>query len=143
MVARPFQRATVRMPGSHSKMAGRMLQMLGHGMRLRCPRCGIGRLFEKPFKMYEHFTYCDLKFEREQGYFIGAIYINYAATVAIAVPGFFLLDAFTGINIDQQLTLWVPFAVIFPLLFFHHARSLWLVMDHYFNPAPGPYKVPR
>jgi uncharacterized protein (DUF983 family) len=119
-----------------------MLQMLGHGTRLRCPRCGAGRLFEKPFKMYEHCTYCDLKFEREQGYFIGAIYINYAATVAIAVPGFFLLDAFTGINIDQQLTLWVPFAVIFPLLFFHHARSLWLVMDHYFNPAQGPYRAP-
>jgi uncharacterized protein (DUF983 family) len=119
-----------------------MLPMLGHGLRLRCPRCGVGQLYEKPFKMYEHCTYCGLKFEREQGYFIGAIYINYAATVAIAVPGFFLLDAFTGINIDQQLTLWVPFAVVFPLLFFHHARSLWLVMDHYFNPAPGPYRAP-
>jgi uncharacterized protein (DUF983 family) len=120
-----------------------MLQMLGHGTRLRCPRCGVGQLYEKPFKMYVNCAYCDLKFEREQGYFIGAIYINYAATVAIAVPGFFLLDAFTGINIDQQLTLWVPFAVIFPLLFFHHARSLWLVMDHYFNPAPGPYRAPQ
>lgn len=120
-----------------------MLQMLGHGLRLRCPRCGVGRLYEKPFKMYEHCAYCGLKFEREQGYFIGAIYINYAATVAIAVPGFFLLDAFAGITIEQQLTLWVPFAVVFPLLFFHHARSLWLVMDHYFNPAPGPYKVPQ
>jgi uncharacterized protein (DUF983 family) len=119
-----------------------MLQMLGHGTRLRCPRCGVGQLYEKPFKMYVNCAYCDLKFEREQGYFIGAIYINYAATVAIAVPGFFLLDAFTGINIDQQLTLWVPFAVIFPLLFFHHARSLWLVMDHYFNPAQGPYRAP-
>jgi len=119
-----------------------MLQMLGHGIRLRCPRCGVGQLYEKPFKMYVNCPYCDLKFEREQGYFIGAIYINYAATVAIAVPGFFLLDAFTGMTIDQQLILWVPFAVIFPLLFFHHARSLWLVMDHYFNPAPGPYPVP-
>jgi uncharacterized protein (DUF983 family) len=119
-----------------------MLQMLGHGLRLRCPCCGIARLYEKPFKMYEHCTYCGLKFEREQGYFIGAIYINYAATVAIAVPGFFLLDAFTAMTINQQLTLWVPFAVVFPLLFFHHARSLWLVMDHYFNPAPGPYRAP-
>jgi uncharacterized protein (DUF983 family) len=116
--------------------------MLGHGLRLRCPRCGAGRLYGKPFKMHEHCAHCALKFEREQGYFIGAIYINYAATVVIAVPGFFLLDALTGITIDQQLTLWVPFAVIFPLLFFHHSRSLWLVLDHFFNPEKSLYGVP-
>jgi len=115
--------------------------MLGRGLRLRCPRCGQGPLYGKPFKMHEHCAHCALKFEREQGYFVGAIYINYAATVAIAVPGFFLLDAFTDLTIDQQLTLWVPFAVIFPLLFFHHSRSLWLAIDHYFNPAKLLYGV--
>ena len=87
-------------------------------------------------------AHCGLKFEREQGYFIGAIYINYAATIAIAVPGFFLLDAFAGIDINQQLAFWMPFAVIFPLLFFHHSRSLWLVLDHFFNPAQPLYSVP-
>jgi uncharacterized protein (DUF983 family) len=87
-------------------------------------------------------AHCGLKFEREQGYFIGAIYINYAATVLIAVPGFFILDVFTNITIDQQLALWIPFTVIFPLLFFHHSRSLWLVLDHWFNPAKGLYRVP-
>ncbi len=120
----------------------KIVSMLDHGLRLRCPRCGVGRLYSKPFKMNEHCAHCALKFEREQGYFIGAIYINYAATVGIAVPGFFLLDTFTNITINQQLALWVPFAVIFPLLFFHHSRSLWLVMDHFFNPAENLYGVP-
>lgn len=92
--------------------------------------------------MFDHCPNCDLKFEREQGYFIGAMYINYAATVAIAVPGYLLLDVFTSLTINQQLALWVPFAVIFPLLFFHHARSLWLVLDHFFNPASSIYSVP-
>jgi hypothetical protein len=58
------------------------------------------------------------------------------------VPGFFLLDFFTGMTIHQQLGLWVPFAIIFPLVFFHHARSLWLVLDHFFNPAQNLYGVP-
>ena len=116
--------------------------MLGHGLRLHCPRCGQGSLYGKPFKMNEHCANCALKFEREQGYFIGAIYINYAATIAIAVPGFFLLDAFTDISINQQLAIWVPFAVIFPLIFFHHSRSLWLVLDHFFNPPENLYSVP-
>jgi uncharacterized protein (DUF983 family) len=92
--------------------------------------------------MFEHCPHCGLKFEREQGYFVGAIYINYAATVAIAIPGFFLLDAFTTMTIRQQLAIWLPFAVIFPLLFFHHARSFWLVMDHFFNPTNALYREP-
>jgi len=123
-------------------VASRLVQMVGYGLRLKCPRCGIGSLYLKPFRMYEECPNCGLKLEREQGYFIGAMYINYAATVAIAVPGFFLLDTFTGMSINHQLALWVPFAIIFPLAFFHHARSLWLVFDHFFNPAQPLYSVP-
>jgi uncharacterized protein (DUF983 family) len=116
--------------------------MLGYGLRLRCPRCGLGSLYAKLFRMRVSCSHCGLKFEREQGYFVGAIYINYAATVAIAVPGYFLLDAFTTLDINQQLMLWVPFAVIFPLIFFHHSRALWLVLDHFFNPARDLYSLP-
>lgn len=115
--------------------------MLRAALRLRCPRCGVGKLYAKPFKMFEHCPQCHLKFEREQGYFVGAIYINYAATVGIAVPGFFLLDTLTAMSIHQQLAIWVPFAIIFPLLFFHHARSLWLALDHFFNPGQPLYSV--
>ncbi len=116
--------------------------MMRNGLRLRCPRCGAGPLYARPFRMHSNCGQCGLQFEREQGYFVGAIYINYAATVAIAVPGFFLLDAFTGMTINQQLALWVPFAVVFPLLFFHHSRSLWLLLDHWLNPAKSVYSVP-
>ena len=62
--------------------------------------------------------------------------------MVMAVPGFFLLDAFTGMTINQQLALWVPFAIISPLVFFHHSRSLWLALDHLFNPAKNVYGVP-
>ncbi len=92
--------------------------------------------------MFDHCPTCNLKFEREQGYFIGAIYINYAATVAIAIPGYLLLDTLTSMTIGGQLALWVPFAVIFPLAFFHHARSLWLALDHFFNPSSSLYSLP-
>lgn len=123
-------------------MPNRILTLLGAGLRLKCPRCSAGALYRRPFSMNSHCSRCGLKFEREQGYFVGAIYINYAATVAIAVPGFFILDAFTHMTIHQQLAIWVPFAVVFPLLFFHHSRSLWLVLDQLFNPTKSLYPVP-
>ena len=123
-------------------MAKRILPLIGNGLHLRCPRCGIGPLYAKPFRMHSNCHQCDLQFEREQGYFIGAIYVNYAATGLIAVPGFFILDAFEIMTIHQQLALWVPFAVIFPLAFFHHSRSIWLVIDHLLSPAQNIYSAP-
>ena len=116
-------------------MASRLVQMLGYGLRLKCPRCGVGPLFLKPFRMYEECPNCALKFEREQGYFIGAMYINYAATVAIAVPGFFLLDAFTGMTINQQLALWVPFAIIFPARLFPSRAQSVAGVRSFFQPS--------
>jgi hypothetical protein len=77
---------------------------------------------------------CRLKYEREQGFFVGAIYVNYAATVLTALPGFFLLDHYAEVSLRLQLILWGAFATIFPILFFRHSRSLWLCMAYLFDP---------
>lgn len=66
---------------------------------------------------------------------MGAIYINYAATVIIACTGFFVLDYFTSISLKQQILLWSTFGILFPLYFFRYSRSLWLSIDYVFNPA--------
>ena len=57
---------------------------------------------------------CGLKFERAQGYWVGAIYVNYAVTTLIAVGGFFLLRARIDLDTAAQLALWVPFVIVFP-----------------------------
>ncbi len=80
---------------------------------------------------------CGLKFEREQGYFVGAIYLNYAATVLVAIPGYFVLDYLVGLSLVQQLSLWVPFCVVFPLWFFRYSKSIWLSLDYFFDPGTG------
>ena len=59
--------------------------------RLKCPRCGKGALFQTLLQdVSPTVRQCNLKFERESGYFIGAMYINYGATVLIAFPSYFL-----------------------------------------------------
>lgn len=116
----------------------RIGEILGRGFRLRCPRCGAAPLFRSRFAMYSHCLACDLQFEREQGYFVGAIYVNYAVTAVIAIVGYFTLDLLVGMSLSQQLVLWCAFAVIFPLFFFRYARSLWLSFDYIFNPEPRP-----
>ena len=84
--------------------------------------------------MHERCATCGLVFEREQGYFVGAIYVNYAVTVGIAMMGYLVLWACTTISTAGQLALWVPFVVIFPLWFFRYSRSLWLAIAYLFDP---------
>jgi len=75
-------------------------------------------MFGSWFKMHDNCSHCDVTFEREPGFFLGSIYINYA---------------FTALN--NQL-IWYAFAytIITPILLFRHARSLWLGFDQLFDP---------
>ncbi|HEV8664016.1 MAG TPA: DUF983 domain-containing protein [Candidatus Methylomirabilis sp.] len=121
--------------------ARRIARILGRGVRLRCPRCGVGPLFRGPFRMHEECLVCALPFEREQGYFVGAIYVNYAATAVLVVAAFVLLQRFPGIPVLAQLVLGGLVAVLVPLGFFRHSRSLWMSLDHIVNPAEEPPRV--
>ncbi|MBI3625988.1 MAG: DUF983 domain-containing protein [Candidatus Rokubacteria bacterium] len=111
---------------------GRILSL---GLRLRCPRCGYAPIFRGWFTLLAVCGGCGLKFEREQGYFVGAIYLNYAATVLVAVPGYFVLDYLVGLSLVPQLLLWGGFCIVFPLWFFRYSKSLWLSLDYFFDPG--------
>ncbi|MBI3456339.1 MAG: DUF983 domain-containing protein [Candidatus Rokubacteria bacterium] len=78
---------------------------------------------------------CRLVFEREPGYFVGAIYLNYGVTTLIALAGYFALDAALGLGVGSQLALWGVFAIAFPLWFFRYSKSLWLSLDYLVDPV--------
>ena len=113
----------------------RVLGLLGRGLRLRCPRCGAKTLFRKGFAMHERCRVCAYRFEREQGYFVGAMYINYGVTALISVAGYFALEWWTRITLGQQLALWGGVGILLPVAFFRQSRGLWLGFDYIFNPG--------
>jgi uncharacterized protein (DUF983 family) len=112
-----------------------------NGLCLRCPRCGQEKLFRGLFRMKEDCGTCGLHYEREAGYFVGAIYVNYAATTVVSLAGFFFLDWALSLNMYQQIALWMFFSTVFPLWFFRYSRSLWLALDHIFSPEPTTLRV--
>jgi uncharacterized protein (DUF983 family) len=112
----------------------RAARTLVRAVALRCPRCGETELFRGWFSMHERCDFCGLRFERAQGYFVGAIYVNYAVTTAIAVIGYFALWRLADPSTAAQLTLWIPFVLLFPLWFFRYSRSLWLALEYLLNP---------
>ncbi|HMH52291.1 MAG TPA: DUF983 domain-containing protein [Candidatus Acidoferrum sp.] len=116
--------------------AGRAARIARRALALRCPRCGGTKLFSGWFTMRASCALCGLYFERAQGYWVGAIYVNYAVTVTIAIAGYFLLWTRAGLSTPAQFAIWIPFLLLFPLWFFRYSRSLWLALEFYFNPEP-------
>ena len=78
---------------------------------------------------------CGLVFEREAGYFIGAIYINYGLTVGLAVGGYFALEAWLAPSRGWQVAVWGAFAILFPLWSFRYSKAFWLALDHWVDPT--------
>ena len=64
------------------------LKTIGDILRQRCPRCRTGNIFPYSVfrgfpRMHERCPACGLKFEREPGYFLGAMYVSYGLGIGI------------------------------------------------------------
>jgi uncharacterized protein (DUF983 family) len=112
----------------------RARKILFRGLRLRCPDCGQASLYESFFKMKRHCSRCGLIFEREQGYFIGALYINVIVTESLLLFLFILYYTIRPVSEDALYVVLFSLALILPLIFFRHSRSLWLAVDHIIEP---------
>jgi hypothetical protein len=75
-----------------------------------------------------------LIYEREQGYFIGAIYINIIGTETLLLGTLLIYGLIVGTISPTLLTVLLVLAIVLPLAFYHHSRSLWLGLDHALNP---------
>lgn len=122
--------------------AGRpdLLKTLARGLRLRCPVCGESNVFRAPFQVRHHCPACGALFQREEGFFVGAIMVNVVATEGAVMLAFGLCLLTLGGGGTLTLPALFAVALLFPVLFYHHAWSLWLAGDHVVERLPkhGP-----
>ena len=102
-----------------------LFDILLRGLKLRCPCCGHGRLFKTAFRMHDHCSACDEKFEREPGQWFGAVYINLGLTLAFATIGSMATQIFTSLSTTQQLSIWIPITALGPFVFYRLSKGLW------------------
>ena len=97
---------------------------------LRCPACGKSSILKAPFKIRDRCPSCDVIFQREQGFFVGAILVNVVTTELAILLAYLASLPFISINYQMVLALLFVIAVVFPLAFYHHSWSIWLTVDH-------------
>ena len=101
------------------------MNSLEAAVKMKCPNCHEGDMFvsKNPYEfgkmtvMYEHCPKCGLKYEKEVGFYYGAMYVSYALGVALFV------------------TCWVSFNLFFP----RASTGLQITTISLISLAAGPY----
>ncbi|SRR5258708_40027171 len=117
------------------------LERLRRGLLLRCPVCGKGKLFSHGFTMYKECPVCHFVYEREEGYFSGAMAVNLVISelliAAVTVP----IAVWVGMNptipILPLFLVGLPMPFLLPFLFYRHSRGFWMSGDLKWHP-PSP-----
>jgi uncharacterized protein (DUF983 family) len=104
-------------------------------LRQRCPKCRHGEIFGGVIAMNERCPQCGLLFEREQGYFTGAMYMSYPLSVVILglliLVGHLLLPE---VRIEWLIGLAALAYLPFMPLVFRYSRILWIYFERWANP---------
>ena len=84
--------------------------------------------------MHERCPVCGLKYEREPGYFLGALYFSYALSIPPGLVIALLLWRFSRLPFDTMML--ATFVLYLPLVPYvsRLARVMWIYTDRYFDP---------
>ena len=115
----------------------RAAELFGRALRLRCPACGGGPLYTSWFTMVPRCPGCELRLEREEGYFLGAMLLNLVVAEGLFIVGFAAALVLTWPRPPWNLLTWVSLVavVLFPLALYPLSRTVWLALDLLVHPV--------
>jgi hypothetical protein len=79
--------------------------------------------------MREACASCGQDFLQEQGYYVGAMYLNYLMTAALGLTTALLLVE--RVPLTRLIPALAAFALVFPLLTYRWSKALWLGIQRY------------
>ena len=109
----------------------RALRGFGRALLLRCPRCGGANLFAWWLQPRRRCPRCELLIEGEAGGMLGSMAINIGVSGLLWAVGLAAIMIATWPSPPVELLRWgsVAWMIVFPLLFFPWAKTLWLALD--------------
>lgn len=105
-------------------------------LKCKCPNCKKGKmynqlgnilLFRVP-KMNTTCSQCNFKFEKETGFFFGAMFVSYALVVAEMVASVILFKFILDFSYINVFFLSIITAVLLSFINFRVSRSIWIYM---------------
>ena len=117
---------------------------LARGFRKRCPRCGIRGVFSSWFVLRADCPRCALRFEREEGGFLGAMTLNFVvavlAWVVVLIVG--LVLTVPDVPVLPLLAASVVVLVAVPLWFYPRSKTIWAAVEFLVLRSDPDYRPP-
>jgi len=117
---------------------------LVRGGRKRCPRCGERDAFVSWFQTRTACPRCDLRFEKEEGGFLGAMTLNYLVAI-----GLWLVVLVVGIVLSvpdvEVVPLLIASAIVLigvPLWFYPRSKMIWAAVEFLVLRGTPEYRPP-
>jgi uncharacterized protein (DUF983 family) len=108
----------------------------------KCPKCHEGNLFlnEKTYQykkfldMPENCPKCNQDYQIEAGFYLGAMFVSYALTVALTVSVFVAFATFNAYSLVPFLITVGIFITITTPFILRLSRSIWITFSVSFDP---------
>lgn len=117
-----------------------IFRRLGRAVLRRCPRCGKRGIFTSWTSLSHICPQCGLHYEREEGYWLGAILINTAVTIGLFGLGMTVWGVTTWPDPPWGLMTGtgIAFNLLFPVLFYPFSKTLWVAIEVSAHPPSPP-----
>lgn len=107
-------------------------------LTLRCPRCREGHVHATFWRMNEFCPVCELKLEREPGYYLMGIFFGYVINAIIFLPICIALYL-AGVGWQAYVAVAVAIVLLSPLVL-RYSRVVWLHVDEFLDPRTDKKK---
>lgn len=113
-----------------------MAHTILHILKTECPNCHKGKIFKNQSllsfgfpKMNDQCSHCHTKFNKEPGYFFGAMYVNYMLNVVEGIGTYLAIRPFFSEALDLRMFPIIA-SVLLLLTFFNIrlSRLLWIYL---------------
>jgi len=101
--------------------------------KFKCPSCHEGNLYKTPlssfkgiYNMHDKCTECGTDFQKEPGFYWGAMYIGYMLSSAYMLSSMLLLIFLLGLTVNQSFAVAILGAILIVPLVARLARSIWI-----------------
>ena len=108
----------------------------------KCPNCHKGDIFKHNLfhfsfsfpKMNKKCSHCQTKFEKEPGFFFGAMFVSYAIGVSEAIITYFIASLFFDTNFDLRIIAIIAIVIIVLTRFnIKLSRIIWIYLFKNFS----------
>jgi uncharacterized protein (DUF983 family) len=120
----------------------RFLQALGRSTLRHCPYCGGGGIFQGWFNLKKRCPHCDVLFEPEDGYLLGAYVVNIGLTAVSAVAIVISLMVWSSLSVVQIQIIGAALAIGIPIFMYPYTLLFWISLDLMFH-GNGDYSDDR